>query len=220
MLSSSSLIAGRMSGVRGISPRIGYRCLKRLFDFSMSLALLAIALPVILSCALLVKLDTPGPAFFLQDRTGKGGRRFKLIKLRTMVVNAAEMKEQLWQFNQLTYPDFKMENDPRITRVGKWLRRTSLDELPNLVNVLLGDMSLVGPRPTSFRADTYDPWQTARLSVVPGITGLWQVAGRSDIDFADRARLDIHYIRNRSIWLDLALLARTFSAVVGRKGAY
>lgn len=215
-----NLTAGKISGVRRRSDRTAYAVCKRAIDLLLSLALLPVALPVILICALLVRIDSPGPAFFFQDRTGKGGVRFRLIKLRTMLMNAAEMKEQLWQFNELTYPDFKMENDPRITRVGKWLRRTSLDELPNILNVLAGHMSLVGPRPTSFEAQSYDTWQTARLQVIPGITGLWQVAGRSDIDFVDRARLDIYYIEHSSLWLDFVLMFKTFSAVFRRKGAY
>lgn len=207
-------------GIGGAHRRLGYDVVKRAIDLGACLMALPLVAPLILICALLVKLDSPGPAFFLQKRTGKGGRSFKLIKLRTMVTNASEIKEQLWQFNELTYPDFKMENDPRITRAGAFLRRTSLDELPNIINVLLGNMSLVGPRPTSFRAATYQPWQTARLRVLPGITGLWQVSGRSDVDFVERARLDIRYIENRSIWLDLILLVKTFSAVIRRKGAY
>lgn len=206
--------------IRRSENRIGYDIAKRILDIVLSLIIIWLVLPVILICALAVRLDSPGPAFFTQQRTGKGGRRFRLIKLRTMVVNAAELKEQLWEFNQLTYPDFKMENDPRITRVGAFLRRTSLDELPNIFNVLIGHMSLVGPRPTSFPANTYTAWQTARLRVVPGITGLWQISGRSDVDFVERARLDIQYIENRSIWLDLSLLMRTFTAVLARKGAY
>jgi len=206
--------------VRRVRSKRSYEIAKRAMDIVLSLMLLVLLLPVILICALLVRLDSPGPAFFLQNRTGKGGRPFKLVKLRTMVINASELKEQLWQYNELTYPDFKMENDPRITRMGRFLRRTSLDEIPNIFNVLLGNMSLVGPRPTSFSKDTYDIWQTARLRVTPGITGLWQVSGRSDIDFEDRSRLDIQYIERRSIWFDLTLLVRTFSAVLARKGAY
>ena len=213
------LSKGRFAG-HGADRRLGYDVVKRLIDIVALLLASPLVLPVILVCALIVKLDSPGPAFFLQERTGKGGRSFKLIKLRTMVTNAKEIKEQLWQFNELTYPDFKMANDPRITRSGAFLRKTSLDELPNILNVLLGHMSLVGPRPTSFRAETYQTWQTARLRVLPGITGLWQVSGRSDVDFDQRARLDIRYIANRSIWLDLVLLSRTFGAVLRRKGAY
>ena len=219
MLRSPIMLAGKRPGLRQ-KRRIGYQLGKRTLDIVLSVLLMPLVLPVILICALLVRLDSPGPAFFRQERTGKGGRRFKLLKLRTMVINAAELKEQLWEFNLLTYPDFKMENDPRITRVGRILRRTSLDELPNILNVFLGHMSLVGPRPTSFSAKTYQTWHTARLGVMPGITGLWQVSGRSDIDFDERARLDIKYIETRSMWVDIVLMFRTFSAVFGRRGAY
>lgn len=150
-----------------------YELSKRLIDCALASLLIWIAAPTILICAILIKLDSPGPVFFFQDRTGKGGRRFRLCKLRTMVVDADELKEKLQKFNKLSYPDFKMENDPRITRVGNFLRKTSLDELPNLFNIFAGNMSFVGPRPTSFAAETYKTWQTARLSVLPGITGLW-----------------------------------------------
>lgn len=197
-----------------------YEIVKRIMDISLSLMLLVVVAPLIALCAVCIKLDSRGPIFFFQERTGKGGQRFKMLKLRTMVINAEELKEELRKFNQLSYPDFKLEDDPRITRVGKFLRKTSLDELPQLFNVLIGNMSLVGPRPTSFPASTYAVWQTARLRVLPGITGLWQVSGRSDIDFDDRARLDIEYIENRSLSLDIKLLFRTVSAVFGGGGAY
>ena len=143
-----------------------------------------------------------------------------MYKLRTMVANAEELKHAYKHLNELTWPDFKISDDPRITRVGRILRKTSLDELPQIFNVIVGDMSLVGPRPTSFSADTYSLWHTERLEVQPGITGLWQVSGRSDVDFDDRLRLDIEYIRKRSLWFDLTLLYRTIAAVVTPKGAY
>ncbi len=193
---------------------------KRVMDIMLTLPIFMLTLPVLLTCMLLVKLESPGPVFFKQKRTGKGGRRFSMLKLRTMVVNAEELKQQLMHLNQLTYPDFKVANDPRITRVGRFLRKTSLDELPQLINVLKGDMSLVGPRPTSFSSSTYDLWHTARLQVIPGITGLWQISGRSDIDFDDRARLDIEYIRGRSITTDFRILLQTFSTVLAKEGAY
>ena len=193
---------------------------KRLMDIVLTVPLLVATLPILLSCMIMVKLDSEGPIFLVQKRTGKGGRRFKMLKLRTMVINAEELKQQLQHLNQLTYPDFKVANDPRITRTGKFLRKTSLDELPQLINVLKGEMSLVGPRPTSFRSSTYDLWHTARLQVTPGITGLWQISGRSDIDFDERARLDINYIRLRSIGMDFRILLRTVSCVISSDGAY
>ena len=141
-------------------------------------------------------------------------------KFRTMVENAEELKKDLAHLNVLTLPDFKIIDDPRVTRVGKFLRKTSLDELPQIFNVLKGDMSLVGPRPTSFEASTYTLWHTERLEVKPGITGLWQISGRSDIDFDERVRLDRKYIERQSFWFDLQILFGTFAAVLNRKGAY
>jgi lipopolysaccharide/colanic/teichoic acid biosynthesis glycosyltransferase len=196
-----------------------YLRLKRIMDVVLCLLAMPVAIPVLALCWLAVRVDSPGAVFFTQNRTGRGGRRFKLFKVRTMVRNAEEMKQSLWHLNELTYPDFKITNDPRITRVGRVLRRTSLDELPQIFNVLLGNMTLVGPRPTSFSADTYRLWHTARLEVVPGLTGLWQVSGRSDVDFDDRLRLDIAYLRNRGLWLDIQILLRTVGCVIGGRGA-
>jgi lipopolysaccharide/colanic/teichoic acid biosynthesis glycosyltransferase len=196
-----------------------YERMKRLLDLAISLALLPFVIFVLALCALAIKLESPGPAMFTQLRTGKGGRRFRMYKLRTMVRNAEELKAQLMHLNELTYPDFKITNDPRVTRVGWFLRKTSLDELPQLLNVVRGDMSLVGPRPTSFSAGTYSLWHTARLEVKPGLTGLWQILGRSSLDFDDRLRLDIAYVRNRSLWLDVRILFRTARAVLDGKGA-
>jgi len=208
---------------RQLMPRVlgeaGYRRAKRVLDVVVCLAILPAVATVLLLCAIAIRIDSAGPIFFAQLRTGKGGRRFRMWKLRTMVENADTLKERYAHLNELTYPDFKITNDPRITRVGRILRKTSLDELPQIVNVLTGDMSLVGPRPTSFSADTYRLWHTARLEVQPGITGLWQISGRAEVDFDDRLRLDVAYIRNRSFGLDLAILLRTFSSVLSGKGA-
>ena len=165
-------------------------------------------------------IDDPGPVFFKQYRTGKGGRRFKMYKLRTMATNAEELKVKYAHLNELTWPDFKITDDPRVTRVGRFLRKTSLDEFPQIINILKGDMSIVGPRPTSFAASTYKLWQTERLEVLPGLTGLWQIGGRSDLDFDDRLKLDIQYIENQSLWLDLQILVRTVTVVFTQKGAY
>jgi lipopolysaccharide/colanic/teichoic acid biosynthesis glycosyltransferase len=178
-----------------------------------------LVLLILAICAVAIRLDSPGPILFTQDRTGQDGRRFRMYKLRTMVQNAEELKERYAHLNELTWPDFKITNDPRVTRVGRFLRKTSLDELPQLLNVLVGDMSLVGPRPTSFSADTYSLWHTERLDVRPGVTGLWQISGRSELDFDDRLRLDITYIRNRSFQLDLQILLRTLGAVANGRGA-
>lgn len=198
----------------------GYPLKKRLLDLVLCGLALPIALPVLGLCAALVRLSGPGPIFFVQPRTGWGGRRFPLIKFRTMVDGAHAMKAEIKKEHALEGPDFKLENDPRVTPIGRFLRRTSLDEAPQLWNVLKGDMSLVGPRPTSFEAQTYSLWHTERLEVVPGITGLWQVRGRGDIDFDERVRLDIAYIRNRSLALDVSILLRTIPAVLAQRGAY
>ncbi|HEY7450493.1 MAG TPA: sugar transferase [Vicinamibacterales bacterium] len=197
-----------------------YELTKRLLDVILCMAALPFVLLVLGVCAVLVWLDDPGPIFFTQLRTGQGGRRFKMLKFRTMVVNAEELKQVYAHLNEHTWPDFKITNDPRVTRMGQFLRKTSLDELPQLFNVLKGEMSLVGPRPTSFSASTYDLWHTARLEAVPGITGLWQIKGRSDVDFDDRLRLDIEYIEHRSIGLDIRILVGTVVAIFTRRGAY
>jgi lipopolysaccharide/colanic/teichoic acid biosynthesis glycosyltransferase len=200
-------------------PNEVYEVVKLSIDIGLGLLLLPIVLPLIALCCLAIRLDSKGPAIFYQMRTGKGGARFRMYKLRTMVEDAEELKQQLWHLNELSYPDFKLTNDPRITRVGRFLRLTSLDELPQILNVIGGDMSFVGPRPTSFAPAKYRLWHTARLQVRPGITGLAQVCGRGDLDFDDRLRLDIAYLRNRSLLLDIQILTRTVSCVLSRKGA-
>lgn len=197
-----------------------YEFCKRVFDISICLMLMPFVLPTVAVCALAISLEDPGPVFFRQKRTGRFGRRFEMLKLRTMNQNAEEMKKGLMHLNELTWPDFKIANDPRVLKVGRLLRKTSLDELPQIFNVMIGDMSLVGPRPTSFSADTYTLWHTERLEVRPGITGLWQVSGRSDVDFDDRLRLDIEYMRKRGFLFDINLMYRTIAAVVTPKGAY
>ncbi len=198
-----------------------YLCVKRLLDLALTLLALPLWLPLMGLIALLIKLQDPeGEVIFVQERTGKGGRRFGMLKFRTMVVNAEELKAELVHLNELQWPDFKIADDPRVTRVGKFLRRTSLDELPQFINVLRGEMSLVGPRPTSFSAETYSLWQTERLDVVPGITGLWQLLGRGETEFDERLRMDIAYIERRSLLFDLEILARTVISVLQRKGAY
>lgn len=196
-----------------------YHRVKRVIDISACLISLPVVLPVLTLCCLAIRLDSEGPVFFTQQRTGVGGRRFKMYKLRTMVENAEELKAMYAHLNELSFPDFKISNDPRITRVGRLLRKMSLDELPQLYNVLCGDMSLVGPRPTSFSSSTYSLWHTARLEVQPGVTGLWQVSGRNELDFDERLRLDIAYVRNQSLWLDVLILFRTIGCVLSGRGA-
>jgi lipopolysaccharide/colanic/teichoic acid biosynthesis glycosyltransferase len=194
---------------------------KRIFDVVVVAATAPMWVPVICVIALAIKASHPSwPVFFVQPRTGRGGSRFGMLKFRTMVADAEERKAELMHLNKLSWPDFKVEEDPRITRIGRVLRRTSLDELPQMLNVLRGEMSLVGPRPTSFHADTYEPWQTARLDVVPGLTGLWQVEGRSSTEFDARLRLDLEYIEKQGFFYDLWILLRTFLAVFQMRGSH
>lgn len=198
-----------------------YLWAKRTMDLALIILTLPLTLVVFLSIVIAMKIEEPrGPALFMQQRTGKGGKRFRMYKFRTMVVDAEERKKELAHLNELQWPDFKITNDPRITCIGRFLRKTSLDELPQLWNVLWGEMSLVGPRPTSFAASTYDLWHTERLEVIPGLTGLWQIIGRASTEFDERLRLDIAYIENRCLWLDIQILFRTVLAVVKQKGAH
>lgn len=196
-----------------------YRALKRLMDIGICLALLPVVLPLLSIIALAITIDSRGPLLFVQERTGRGGRRFPMLKFRTMVRNAEELKASLAHLSIVPPPDFKVIDDPRITRVGRVLRATSLDELPQLLNVLAGHMSLVGPRPTSFAPSTYALWHTRRLEVRPGVTGLWQVLGRNEADFDQRLRLDVRYIDHCCLPVDLWILAATVRSVLQRQGA-
>jgi lipopolysaccharide/colanic/teichoic acid biosynthesis glycosyltransferase len=196
-----------------------YLVAKRGFDLAVCIWLLPVVAILMLLLALIIRLDSPGSILIAQERTGRDGRRFRMYKFRTMVRNAEELKAGLAHLNVLPPPDFKIPKDPRITRVGMILRQTSLDELPQLFNVLRGDMSLVGPRPTSFEPTTYSLWHTRRLEVTPGITGLWQLKGRNLTTFDERLRLDIEYIEHRSFWFDLKILLKTVPAVFRRSGA-
>jgi lipopolysaccharide/colanic/teichoic acid biosynthesis glycosyltransferase len=191
---------------------------KRALDLVILALTAPLTLPLMAIVALLVRLDSPGPVIFTQDRTGRHGHRFRMFKFRTMVENAEELKASLAHLNILPPPDFKVIDDPRITRIGRILRKTSLDELPQLLNVLRGEMTLVGPRPTSFAPHTYRLWHTERLELTPGLTGLWQVKARGDSTFDERLRLDIEYLDRTSPWLDLRILALTALAVLRRSG--
>jgi lipopolysaccharide/colanic/teichoic acid biosynthesis glycosyltransferase len=192
---------------------------KRVFDLTICLLFLPFVVLAITACAVAIAVDSPGPVFFSQERTGHHGRRFRMFKFRTMVTNAEELKASLQHLSIVPAPDFKIIDDPRITRVGRFLRRTSLDELPQILNVIRGEMSLVGPRPTSFASSTYDLWHRERLEVLPGLTGLWQVIGRNEATFDERVRLDIAYIDRMSFRLDLWILMQTALAVARRSGA-
>ena len=199
--------------------RRGYLRLKRAIDIAICLAVMPLVLPLMGICALAIRLDSPGPIVFRQQRTGRHGLRFGMYKFRTMVQDAEALKASLAHLNILPPPDFKIPDDPRITRVGRFLRKTSLDELPQLFNVLRGDMSIVGPRPTSFAASTYSLWHTERLELTPGITGLWQVVGRGETTFDERLRLDVEYMRRMSLRLDFRIMLMTAAAVFKRSGA-
>lgn len=198
---------------------MAYRFAKRMLDILLSAGALLGLAPLFAVIALCIWLDDPGaPVIFRQRRCGRGGRPFELFKFRTMVRDADALKDSLRDRSQVAWPDFRVANDPRVTRVGRVLRRTSLDELPQLVNVLRGEMSLVGPRPTSFAASTYLLWQTGRLDFKPGVTGPWQVHGRNRMDFVDRCRLEISFFRKHSLARELWLLVLTIGCVVKRTG--
>jgi exopolysaccharide biosynthesis polyprenyl glycosylphosphotransferase len=194
---------------------------KRTFDVVLSAAGLVLAAPLLAAIALAVNLETPGPVLFRQERVGLHRQRFKVLKFRTMVVGAELMLAELAVHNEADGPLFKLRNDPRVTRVGRFLRRYSLDELPQLWNVLKGEMSLVGPRPPLPKeVDAYEDWQMDRLEVRPGITGLWQVSGRSELPFDEYVRLDLFYIENWSLAYDLFILAKTVPMMLAARGAY
>ena len=192
-------------------PGLAHRALKRTLDVVLAGAGLVVLAPLLVVIAVLVAIDDPrAPIVFRQRRCGKGGRSFHLYKFRTMVRDADAMKEQLRALSSVSWPDFRLENDPRVTRIGRFLRRTSLDELPQLLNV--------GPRPTSFSADTYKLWNTARLDFRPGLTGPWQVWGRDSMDFDERCRLEISYFRQPSLVRDLRILLATVGVLIRRTG--
>jgi len=195
---------------------------KRVFDIGASAAFLLVFSPLFLLVAALIKLEDGGPVFFPQTRVGKFGREFKMWKFRSMCLDAeAKMKELLAQNQHAEGVTFKIKSDPRITKTGKWLRKFSLDELPQFFNVFIGDMSLVGPRPPVPReVALYSLADRRRLLVAPGITCFWQIGGRSEIDFSGQVQLDVRYIESQSFWLDIKILLKTVPAVLNGKGAY
>ena len=197
------------------------RLVKRIFDLMICIFLLLFVLPFILLISLFIRIDSPGPIIFRQPRVGENGRIFGMFKFRTMVDGAEKMQEAFNEVNEDGKIIFKRPNDPRITRVGHFLRRTSLDELPQLFNVILGDMSLVGPRPElPWMVDQYEPWQRKRFAVPQGMTGWWQVNGRSDNPMHLHTEDDIYYVQNYSIWMDIYILLKTPWVVLRGKGAY
>lgn len=198
---------------------LAYRAAKRAFDVVGAIALLILFAPIMLTTLVVLAVTTRGRPIFMQERVGLCGRRFRMFKFRTMVLNAA--KQQHLVANEKDGPIFKNRRDPRITPVGAFLRSTSIDEMPQLVHVLLGQMSLVGPRPpVPSEVAKYQPWQLRRLAVKPGLTCLWQISGRSEIGFDDWVRMDVWYLRNQTLRTDLRLLAKTPLSVISRRGAY
>lgn len=195
---------------------------KRTFDVTFSFCGIVLLSPLLIACAIIVKISDPkGPVIFKQTRVGKNGKLFTMYKFRSMYVNAEERKKELEKFNESSGPTFKMKNDPRIYPMGHVLRKFSLDELPQLFNILCGDMSVVGPRPPlPSEVSEYLPWHKMRLSVTPGLTCFWQVSGRSDIGFEDWMRLDNKYVRHANFTTDIQLVAKTFKAVFKSDGAY
>src|SRR5438093_3721766 len=214
---------GKMQGTP-LAPCCGtfsYRVLKRLIDLIGSTVALILLSPALALVALITKLSSPGPLFYEWHVVGNGGTRFTGYKFRTMVTNADELKHQLLGKNEMNGPVFKIKNDPRVTPMGRLLRKFSLDELPQLWSVLKGDMSLVGPRPPSpSEFERFEFWQMRKLSIRPGMTCLWQVHGRNDIrDFDEWVKLDLRYIDHWSLWLDFRILLRTASALIARTGS-
>lgn len=194
---------------------------KRAFDLAVSAAVLVVGLPLWLLIALAVRLDSPGRVFYRDRRVGAGEAEFEMLKFRTMFAGAADRQPQLEGRNEADGALFKIRDDPRVTRVGAVLRRLSIDEIPQVLNVLRGEMSLVGPRPLPLRDyEKLDGWHRKRYLVLPGLTGLWQISGRSSLSFDDLVRLDFYYLENWSIWLDISILAKTLPAVLARRGAY
>jgi exopolysaccharide biosynthesis polyprenyl glycosylphosphotransferase len=194
---------------------------KRLFDVVVAGLIVVVGLPLWIVIALLIKTTSRGPVIYADVRVGLRERPFRMLKFRTMVADAEQRRESLTSANEAGGALFKIRKDPRVTSVGRMLRRFSLDEIPNLINVLRGEMSLVGPRPLPLRDySQLAPWHRRRSNVLPGMTGLWQIAGRSDLTFDDLVRLDFYYLENWTLWLDITILVKTLPAVAGRRGAY
>ena len=197
-----------------------YEVIKRLIDVIFSFLGIVVLSPLFIIISIIIKTTSKGPVFFSQKRVGKNGKEFDMYKFRSMVVNAEELKEKLAAQNEMSGPMFKMKDDPRVTKVGKFIRKTSIDELPQLWNVLKGDMSLVGPRPSlPNEVAQFEDWMHRRLEVKPGLTCYWQVSGRNNIDFQDWMKLDIRYIDEKNLWIDIKLIFKTIFVLFGDKNA-
>lgn len=198
-----------------------YEVIKRLIDVVCSFLGILVLSPLFIIIAIIIKTTSKGPVFFSQKRVGKNGKEFDMYKFRSMVVNAEELKEKLAAQNEMSGPMFKIKDDPRITKVGKFIRKTSIDELPQLWNVLKGEMSLVGPRPSLPKeVDQFEEWMYRRLEVKPGLTCYWQVSGRNNIDFEDWMKLDCKYVDERNLWIDIKLIFKTVGVLFGDKNAH
>ena len=215
----SAAVAGKTVKIAEGKPF--YNAVKRVFDVITALVFILVFFWVYLIIAIAIKISDGGPVFYISNRVGKGGREFRFFKFRSMHVKADEMFEDIKDLNETSGELFKMENDPRITKIGRFLRRTSLDEIPQMFNILKGDMSFVGPRPPLPReVENYDEEAMCRLAVVGGLTCYWQISGRSTIDFNGMVKLDKQYIEERGIWTDIKILFKTIPAVLTAKGAY
>ena len=198
-----------------------YEVIKRIIDIVASFIGLILLSPLMLIVSILIKLESKGEVIFKQKRVGLNGEEFEIYKFRSMVANAEELKEKLAEENEMSGPMFKMKDDPRITKVGKFIRKTSIDELPQLINVVKGEMSLVGPRPSLPKeVAKFEEWMNERLLVKPGLTCYWQVSGRNNIDFEDWMKLDIKYVRERNFWLDIKLILKTILVLFGDENAH
>ena len=204
-----------------LNESIGYLFIKRLIDIVASLIGLVLLSPLLLIVSIAIKVESKGPVIFKQKRVGLNGKLFDIYKFRSMVENAEELKKKLEDKNEMSGPMFKIADDPRITKVGKFIRKTSIDELPQLVNVLKGEMSLVGPRPSLPReVEQFDSWMFKRLQVKPGLTCYWQVSGRNSIDFENWMKLDIKYVEERNTLVDIKLIFKTFFVLFGDDNAH
>ncbi|WP_072990427.1 sugar transferase [Clostridium cavendishii] len=202
------------------SNKLIYEFIKRAFDVISALIGLITLSPILLIIAIAIKIDSKGPIIFAQERIGKNESKFKMYKFRSMVVNAEELKSKISSKNEMDGPMFKIKNDPRITKVGAFIRKTSLDELPQLINVIKGEMSIVGPRPSLAKeVEKFEPWMLRRLEVKPGLTCYWQVQGRNSISFVDWMKLDVKYVEDRNLIIDMVLILKTFKVFLGDKNA-
>lgn len=202
--------------VRGL-----YNFTKRVFDIVAATSVLVLLSPLLLIVVLSIKLTSRGKVLYVQERNGYQGRIFKMYKFRSMVMNADKLIGELESKNEAQGPMFKIKDDPRVTKIGRFIRKTSIDEIPQLLNIIKGDMTLVGPRPPlPTEVAKYESWQKLRLSVKPGLTGLWQISGRSNVGFEEMVRMDLRYIRERSLLYDMKIIIKTIPAIFGSQDAF